>query len=177
MTEFDWIIDTSADLYEYGEELYFRTSTWCYVTGRFLRQEGEDIIVKVTNVEWGPNDWVGDEMKFTEEHICEKINIESMFTMSYETYEISDWDIYTEELLEEEQEDIYNPTIIGTTNTIDKTIITIGNYTNRPRDGPTTNHENYKKKRINNNNINQYEETINNYHNTMVPSNVTNDIM
>ena len=92
------------------------------------------------------------------------------------TYDMTEWELYDSgELIEYDDNETYNPTTIGQTNTVDNIIITTGNYTKKPRDGPTINHENGKKKRINN--INQYEETINNYHNTMVPNDATNDIM
>lgn len=141
--DFEWIDDTPADVYEYGEELYFTTSTWCYVTGQFLRQEGEDIIVKVTSVDFGPIDWIGEEMKFRSEHICEKVNLDSLFT-SY-TFEWDAYD-YTDEELSDYDNDIEIPRVIGKVNTVVKGINHIGKKDCRPRDGPTNIVTNYSRK-------------------------------
>ncbi len=133
--DLEWILDTPADEYEVGEELYFRTSTWSYVTGLFVRQMGEYTVVKCTEVMWGSEVWVGTEMYVKKEDLCEKINVESLF-IRYDTYSL-DYDFTAEELLEEDDNDIENPPTIGTVVTIGEGTYTIGKYTNRPRDGPT----------------------------------------
>ena len=137
--DLEWIIDTPMDDYEVGEELYFRTSTWVYVTGKFLRQLPNDIVIKVTDVQWGPEDWKGTEMTFTKDSICEKINLDSMFTVyKFEESYTYDWtELECEELLREEEDEIYNPIVIGETNSIVKGKNHIDRKDSRPRDGPT----------------------------------------
>lgn len=81
MNELEWIIDTPTDDYEYGETLYFRDDLWAYYTGQFIRQVGEDITIKITEVRWGIEDSIGTEKTFNSKYLTEELNICSLFTV------------------------------------------------------------------------------------------------
>ena len=134
------MIEIPTDDYEYGETLHFKTVGWSYYSGTFIRQIGDNITIKVTKVRWGIEDCIGTEETFNIKYLTDEINIDNLFTVYFPEVSRQEYDYYPEleyeELFDEDDNDVYIPTTIGTTNTIVKGINHIGKRDSKPRDGP-----------------------------------------
>lgn len=130
--DFDWIIETPANEYNLGEELCFLVGC-SFILGEYIRQTGDDITIKVTEV---PNlgTLVGIEMIFNKSNLILRGN--SFLKYEKLTFTFDEWDENDYVLIDNEEEELIdneNPTTIGY---INKRIYKINHVSSQPRDGP-----------------------------------------
>jgi hypothetical protein len=144
--DLEWIEDTPADEFEYGEEMIF-SHNYRWINGTYERQEGDVIYIRITeetNYRLGMDEvppTIGTIEGFPRDT---QMFMSSLFSGGMATFQHTewteyDWDITIEKLLEDDIEDIYNPTTIGRTNTTIKGKNHIDKRNTKPRDNPTIN--------------------------------------